>query len=110
MEALLTLLDGRHSGAFNVAGDGVMPGVECAEIVGLPRRRVPLKLAWRLASVMWKLRRSETPPGNLHFAIHPWLVSNEKLKRETSWRPRYSSRETFEITMRAHGKLAAEPA
>jgi hypothetical protein len=37
-------------------------------------------------------------------------VSNEKLKRETSWRPRYSSRETFEITMRAHGKLPAEPA
>jgi hypothetical protein len=33
-------------------------------------------------------------------------VSNEKLKRETGWAPRYSSRETFEITMRAHGKLA----
>jgi len=109
VEAISVLLADRAGGAFNVAGDGVMPGVECAEMVGLPRRRVPLKLAWRMASVMWKLRRSETPPGNLHFAIHPWLVSNEKLKRETSWRPRYTTRETFEITMRAHGKLAASP-
>jgi UDP-glucose 4-epimerase len=110
VSAIEVLLLGRHGGAFNVAGDGVMPGAECAELIGLPRRRVPLKVAWRLASVMWKLRRSETPPGNLHFAIHPWLVSNEKLKRETSWRPRYTSRETFEITMRAHGKLPSESA
>jgi UDP-glucose 4-epimerase len=108
VEALALLLTGRVGGAFNVAGDGVMPAAECAEIIGLPRRRVPLPVARRLASVMWKLRRSETPPGNLNFAIHPWLVSNEKLKRETSWRPQYSSRETFEITMRAHGKLPPE--
>jgi UDP-glucose 4-epimerase len=104
VEAIAVLLEGRFAGAFNVAGDGVMPGVECAEIIGLPRRRLPLAVAWRLASVMWRLRRAETPPGNLHFAIHPWLVSNEKLKRETGWQPRYSSRETFEITMRAHGR------
>jgi UDP-glucose 4-epimerase len=107
VSALLVLLAERLGGAFNVAGDGVMPGADCASMIGLPRRRLPLRVAWRLASVMWRLRRSETPPGNLHFAIHPWIVSNEKLKRETSWRPRYSSRETFEITMRAHGKLPA---
>jgi UDP-glucose 4-epimerase len=109
VSAVVELLVGRHAGAFNVAADGVMPGAECAELIGLPRRRVPLRVAWRLASVTWKLRRSETPPGNLHFAIHPWIVSNEKIKRETSWRPRYTSRETFEITMRAHGKLDAGP-
>jgi UDP-glucose 4-epimerase len=108
VSALIELLLGRHGGAFNVAGDGVMPAADCASLIGLPRRRLPLRVAWRLASVMWKLRRSETPPGNLHFALHPWIVSNEKLKRETSWRPRYTSRETFEITMRAHGKLPAE--
>jgi UDP-glucose 4-epimerase len=110
VEAIAVLLAGRHSGAFNVAGDGTMPAAECAEIIGLPRRKVPLRLMWRFAAVMWKLRQSETPPGNLHFAIHPWLVSNEKLKRETGWQPRFSSRETFEITMRAHGKLPAPAA
>jgi UDP-glucose 4-epimerase len=110
VEALAVLLGGRFSGAFNVAGDGVMRVAECAEMIGVPRRRVPLRLMWRLASVMWRLRLSETPPGNMHFAIHPWIVSSEKLKRETGWWPRYSSRQTFEITMRAHGRLPAEEA
>ena len=107
VEAISVLLTGRHAGAFNVAGDGVMPTSECAEIIGLKRRRMPLPVMRRLAGAMWKLRQSETHAGSLDFAIHPWLVSNEKLKRETGWEPRYSSRETFEITMRAHGKLPA---
>jgi UDP-glucose 4-epimerase len=105
VEAIAVLLSGRHPGAFNVAGDGVMPTTECAEIIGLKRRRLPLGTMRRFAGLMWKLRASETPPGSLDFALHPWLVSNEKLKRETGWQPRYSSRETFEITMRAHGRL-----
>lgn len=107
VEALCVLLAGRVGGAFNVAGEGVMPVAECASMIGVPRRRIPLRVMWRLASAMWKLRASETPPGNLHFAIYPWIVSSSKLQRETGWAPRYSSRETFRITMRAHGKLAA---
>jgi UDP-glucose 4-epimerase len=110
VEALVVLLGERVGGAFNVAGDGTMPMADCASLAGVPRRRVPLRVMWRLASLMWRLRMSETPPGNLHFVVHPWLVSNEKLKRSTSWRPRYSSRETFEITMRTHerGEAVAE--
>src|SRR2546423_5071398 len=46
VEALSVLLEGRHAGAFNLAGDGVMETTECASIIGLPRRRVPLRM-WR---------------------------------------------------------------
>jgi UDP-glucose 4-epimerase len=106
VSAVLALLDGRCAGAFNVAGDGVMPVEECASIVGLPRRRVPLRAYRRFASVMWRLRASEAPPGSLDFAVYPWIVSAAKLKEVAGWEPRFSSRETFEITMRAHGKLA----
>jgi UDP-glucose 4-epimerase len=106
VEALVVLLRGRHGGAFNVTGDGVMGVAECAELIGLPRRRMPAAAMRRLAALMWRLRLSEAPPGSLAFAMYPWIVSNEKLKLETGWRPRFSSRETFEITMRAHGKLA----
>jgi UDP-glucose 4-epimerase len=106
VSAVLALLDGRHAGAFNVAGDGVMPVEECASIVGLPRRRVPLRAYRRFASLMWRLHASEAPPGSLDFAVYPWIVSNAKLKEVAGWEPRFSSRETFEITMRAHGKLA----
>jgi UDP-glucose 4-epimerase len=105
VDVLEGLLIGRHGGAFNVTGGGVMMVRETAEVIGMKRRRVPLKLYWKLGAVMWKLRRSETPPGNLHFVIHPWVASNEKVKRTLGWQPRYTSRETFEITMRAKGML-----
>jgi UDP-glucose 4-epimerase len=111
VEAITGLLLGRHGGAFNVAGDGLMTLRECSELIGSPIRRMPLRLYRALGRVMWKLRQSEAPPGQIDFALYSWIVSNEKLKRTTGWRPRYSSRETFEITMRAQGKLPpAQPA
>ena len=57
---------------------------------------------------MWAAALSEAPPGQIEFALYPWIVSNEKLKRTTGWTPAHTSRETFEITMRAHGKLPAD--
>jgi UDP-glucose 4-epimerase len=108
VDALERLLHGRHGGAFNVAGEGTMTGRETAELIGMKRRRFPLGLYWKLGALMWALRQSETPPGNLHFAIHPWVVSTEKLEETTGWSPKHTSRETFEITMRARGALPAE--
>jgi UDP-glucose 4-epimerase len=105
VEGITALLLGRHAGAYNVAGDGLMTNRECAELIETPIRKMPLRIYRGLARVMWKLRQSEVPPGGIEFALHSWLLSNEKLKRTTGWTPKYSSRETFEITMRAHGKL-----
>jgi UDP-glucose 4-epimerase len=105
VEGITALLLGRHAGAYNVAGDGLMTGRECAELIGTPIRKMPLRVYRGLARVMWKLRQAEAPPGAVDFALYSWLLSNEKLKRTTGWQPKYTSRETFEITMRAHGKL-----
>ena len=105
VEAITALLLGRHGGAFNVAGDGVMTSRECAEMIGSPIRRMRVRAYRGLARAMWNLRLSEAPPGSVDFELYPWIVSNDKLKRETSWSPRHTTRETFEITMRAHGKL-----
>jgi UDP-glucose 4-epimerase len=105
VEGITALLLGRHAGAYNVAGDGLMTNRECAELIGTPIRKMPLRLYRGLARVMWRLRQSEVPPGGIEFALHSWLLSNEKLKRTTGWSPKYTSRETFEITMRAHGKM-----
>jgi UDP-glucose 4-epimerase len=104
VEGIILLMEGRHGGAFNVAGDGTVTIDECADMLGVKRRRMPLKLAWLLGGLMWRLRQAETPPGNLHFALHPWVVSTEKLKA-VGWRPRHTTRAAFEIAMRAHGML-----
>jgi UDP-glucose 4-epimerase len=108
VEAITALLLGRYGGAFNVAGDGVMTSRECAEMIGSPIRRMRVRAYRGLARAMWNLRLSEAPPGSVDFALYPWIVSNDKLKRETGWSPRHTTRETFEITMRAHGKLPPE--
>ena len=108
VEALVRLLDGGHAGAYNLAGEGTITLRECAERIGLKRRRVPQALYWRLASALWRLRLSETPPGNLHFALHPWVVSTDRLKSALDWQPRHTTRETFDITMRTHGLLDGE--
>jgi UDP-glucose 4-epimerase len=110
VEAITALLVGRHAGAFNIAGDGVMTMRECAEMIGSPIRKLPLRAYRGLARAMWNARLSEVPPGQIDFALYPWIVSNEKLKRETGWSPRHTTRETFEITMRAHDRLPPEGA
>ena len=79
---------------------------ECAEAAGLPIRRMPLRVVRAMARTTWRVRMSETPPGQVEFARWPWVVSNARIKQITGWKPRHSSRETFEITMRAHGKIA----
>jgi UDP-glucose 4-epimerase len=106
-EALILLLEGRHAGAFNVAADGYLSLAEASDLIGLKGRRVPYKIYKRLAAGLWKARVSEAPAGQLEFAIHPWVASNEKLKTTTGWSPRWTSREVFELTMRAKGKLTA---
>jgi len=108
VEAVTLLLLGRHPGAYNVAGDGLMTMRECGELIGSPVRKLPLAAYRGLARVMWRLRASEAPPGQIEFALHSWIVSNDKLK-SVGWTPRHSTRETFEITMRAHGKMDPLP-
>jgi UDP-glucose 4-epimerase len=108
VEAITLLLLGRHGGAYNVAADGEMTWRETAELIGSPIRKLPLRAYRALARTMWTARLSEAPPGQIDYALYPWIVSTEKLKATTGWSPKHTTRETFEITMRAHGKLAPE--
>lgn len=105
VEAFSRLLQERRAGTFNVTADGTIKLSEAARIAGVKVRKMPLKLYRRLAAASWKLRlpNVEAPPGQIEFVLHPWIASNDKLKAELDWTPRYTSRETFEITMRAKG-------
>jgi UDP-glucose 4-epimerase len=106
--AIVALLDARAPGAFNVAADGTLRWGESARMIGLRTRRLSFKAARRIYAIAWALRapRVESPPGNLSFVRYPWLVSNEKLKAETGWRPSADTREVFVETMYAKGLIA----
>jgi UDP-glucose 4-epimerase len=111
VSALAGLLDEKAAGAYNLAADGTMTWRESGDLVGVTIREMSFKTAYRLADWSWKLHvpRVESPAGNLHFLRYPWIVSNEKLKATTGWQPTHTTRETFEITMRAKGLMESQP-
>lgn len=111
VDALTRLLTGRHGGIFNLTGDGTLNLSQSAQIAGLKTRRMPYVLYRRIAAAMWRMRvpRAEAPPGQLDFTRYPWIASNEKIKRELDWTPRYTSAETFEIAIRARRAQSAAP-
>ncbi|HZA88867.1 MAG TPA: NAD-dependent epimerase/dehydratase family protein [Solirubrobacterales bacterium] len=114
VSAIAGLLDAKEGGAFNLAADGLMTWRESAELIGMKVREMKFQTVYRIYSWAWRLHapRIESPPGNLHFLRHPWVVSNEKLKHAIGWEPAHETRGVFEETMRAKGLLEgrAEPA
>jgi UDP-glucose 4-epimerase len=111
VSALIALLDGKHDGAFNLAGDGTLTWSRAAELIGKKTRTVSLKNMKRFNNALWKLHvpRTEAPAGNLDFIRYPWVVSTEKLKSTAGWQPKYDTLETYKITMRAKGMLPESP-
>lgn len=108
--ALVKLLDARLGGAFNVASEDTVKSSELAAHLGKRTRKVSYTRAHRLFGFLWRIHapRVTAPPGALAFSRWPWVVSVEKLEAATGWKPRYSSRETVEIAMRAKGKIPAD--
>jgi UDP-glucose 4-epimerase len=111
VSALIALLDGKHAGAFNLAGDGLLTWSRAAEMIGKKTRNISLKNMKRLNRALWRMHvpRTEAPPGNLDFIRYPWVVSTEKLKSTAGWEPKFDTLETFKITMRANGLLPEAP-
>ena len=111
VSALFALLDGKHTGAFNLAGDGLLTWRRAAELIDKKTREVSLKNMKRFSGLLWRLHvpRTEAPPGNLDFIRYPWVVSTEKLKSTAGWQPRYDTLETYKVTMRSKGLLPESP-
>jgi UDP-glucose 4-epimerase len=105
VEAISRLLLGKHAGQFNLAADGLMTRRECAELLDARVIKMPVWLYRAVAKLAWRVRQSEAPGGGIDFELYPWILSNEKVKKTLDWTPRYDSRETFLIAMRAQGRL-----
>jgi nucleoside-diphosphate-sugar epimerase len=105
--AIVGLLDAKESGAFNVAADGLIKAREAAELIGTKVREMKFRTVYRIYALAWRLHapRVGAPSGSLHFIRHPWVVSNEKLKAATGWKPQYDTREVYVQTMRAKGLI-----
>ena len=68
------------TGYFNLAPDGWLEAQEVLAIVGRKRRDLPEPVVFALADRLWDMGMIEAPAGMLHYVMHPWVVSSEKLR------------------------------
>jgi nucleoside-diphosphate-sugar epimerase len=101
--ATALVVEQRLSGTYNVAPDGWIPPDAMRALAGLPRPRVPVSVARRLAGVRWRLGLSPTPPEVLPWVMHPWVVANDRL-RAAGWQPEHSNEEAY-VAATAPGPL-----
>jgi UDP-glucose 4-epimerase len=83
-------------GVFNVAGEGVVFYREVAEIARSKLVTLPSALAYPLVQLSWALgiQRDSTANG-LNLVRYPMLMSTGQLKKATSYRFQYTSREAL---------------
>lgn len=87
-------------GAYNVAAEGWLSFDEIAAILGRRALDVPEEVAFTAVERLAALGLSELPVGAVHYLMHPWVVSVDRLVA-TGWRPQHSNRD-------AAAQLAAE--
>ena len=94
-EAVVVVVDKQPVGPVNVAPDGWIPAPLMAELGGpVPRLRLPAPLGTGVARLRWALGLTDAPPGIQPYAVHPWVVSNDRL-RELGWEARHSNEEAY---------------
>jgi UDP-glucose 4-epimerase len=92
--ALLTLED--HPGTYNVASNDWLDHAEASRLVpGSLLPPIPAELLERVLTRTWSAGLGEVPPGVVPYLVHPWVLSNEKL-RTTGWRPAHSTEEAIQ--------------
>lgn len=101
VSALLHAFHRDLGGAYNVAAEGWLSHDEVAAIT---RRRpvdLPEEVAFTVTDRLWELGLAEAPPGELHYLMHPWVVSVDELVA-TGWSPRYTNREALAELVEDH--------
>ncbi|HYO61931.1 MAG TPA: NAD-dependent epimerase/dehydratase family protein [Actinomycetota bacterium] len=88
------------SGTFNLAAEGWLEAEDALAIAGKRVRFLPEPLAFALAERLWGLGLSEVPAGYLHYGMHPWVLSAEKLAA-AGFSPARGNEETLRETVEA---------
>jgi nucleoside-diphosphate-sugar epimerase len=85
-------------GPYNLAAEGWLEWHDIVAIVGKRQVSLPEPIAFQMAERMWNLGLAEAPAGMLHYVMHPWVMSVEKLSN-AGFKARRSNREAFTATV-----------
>ena len=99
-------LEDRLTGIYNVAGNGALEFAEMVRLLGNIYCPLPAAVLAPLNHLAWTLRLkwlTEFPSPALNIMRYPWIVSSEKLIRETGFTYYYDSRSAFADFARSLG-------
>ena len=84
-----------HTGAYNLAADGVISFSDVASALGATAVPVPHSAAVAASEVLARLPWVPAIAEWLHVARTPVLMDTSRAKQELGWKPRYTSEETL---------------
>jgi UDP-glucose 4-epimerase len=99
VEIMYLLLKQTRKGVYNIAADGLMTFDEMIDILGGWPLKIPIWLLWPMNNLMWHLRvrfMTEFPSPCLNMLRYPWIVSNDKVKKELGYECKYTTKAAFE--------------
>lgn len=101
-EIVFRLLKNRQSGIYNLAGDGGLTYSQMIKMTGKASVTLPAKLLYRVVKAAWRARlQSRSQAGGLFLLEYPINVSNDKVKKATGYKLRYTGQEAFEAFIKA---------
>jgi nucleoside-diphosphate-sugar epimerase len=99
-EALrLCVLGAGTPGAYNIAADDVITGLDVARELGLRPVRVPGRPVAAMARAVGKLPFLPSGAQWIEAASHPAIMDTTKAKTELGWRPQHTARESLRSTL-----------
>lgn len=90
-------------GTYNLASAGWLEADDMLSIMERRRVDLPEPLAFSLAERLWSIGLAEAPAGMLHYVMHPWIVSTEKLSA-AGFTCKHSNLDSF-LAAAEHAKL-----
>ncbi len=92
-------------GVYNLAAPGWIESDDLLALLDRRRFDLPEPVAFSLADRLWSMGMAEAPAGMLHYVMHPWVVSSDKLTA-AGYECLHSNEEAFrQAAERARGRI-----
>ncbi|MDQ7054790.1 MAG: SDR family oxidoreductase [candidate division KSB1 bacterium] len=101
------ILEGK-SGIYNLAGDGALPLPQLAKLMGKPYLALPAGLVRAALWLLRRLRLTQYGPEQVDFIRYRPVLSNQRLKEEFGYTPRFTSEAAFLEFLRQRGLMRKE--
>ena len=93
---ILTVLDDKPPGIYNVVGRGALPLSYIVRLAGKLNFPIPHSLAYLIMLSMWNSGMSPISPEYINYFKYTYVADGTKSEKELGFLPRYSTKDTVE--------------